>query len=175
MAIAATALWLAAATPAVAQSPGGPDAAPSSGSSSAPRPDPAPVKSKPAAPVAKRAARPVAVVTTRTPVQTTPAASATAPTPSATKSTPKRAHRTTAQHRRKKPARHAPAPHPAAVHVPALPHLTPVRLVAPSAAAGDASRARKLAAGALSLLILSLASAMLLAVAARGERRRVAR
>jgi hypothetical protein len=175
VAIAATALWLAAAAPAVAQSPSGPDAAPSSGSShgsgGGPSPDPAPVKSKPA--VVKRAVVPAAAVTSRTPVQSTPAPTVTTP---AAKATVKK----TATHR-KKPVRRKhraatpPKPHrTVAVHAPSLPRLTPVRLVAPTTH-GDASRARKLAAGALSLLVLSLASAMLLAVAARGERRRVVR
>jgi hypothetical protein len=172
----AAALWLAATPAAVAQSPSGPDAAPSSGSShgsgGGPSPDPAPVKSKPA--VVKRAVVPAAAVTTRTPVQSTPAPTVTAP---AAKATVKR----TTTHHRKKPVRRkhraaAPSkPHRAAVvHAPSLPRLTPVRLVAPSTDP-DAGRARKLAAGALSLLVLSLASAMLLAVAARGERRRVVR
>ena len=47
-------------------------------------------------------------------------------------------------------------------------------LTAPSETA-DADRARKLAVGALSLLILALASATLLAFTVRVERRRVVR
>jgi hypothetical protein len=172
----AAALWLVAAPAAVAQSPSGPDAAPSSGSSHSsgggPSPDPAPVKSKPA--VVKRAVVPAAAVTSRTPVQSTPAPTVTTP---AAKATVKK----TATRHRKNPVRRkhraATPPKPrrsVAVHAPSLPRLTPVRLVVPTTD-GDASRARELAAGALSLLVLSLASAMLLAVAARGERRRVVR
>ena len=64
----------------------------------------------------------------------------------------------------------------AAAHValPPLPHLTLAHLSAPATTA-DAGRARKLAVGALSLLILALASATLLAFTARVERRRVVR
>ena len=58
--------------------------------------------------------------------------------------------------------------------MPPLPHLTLAHLSAPPTTT-DAGRARKLAAGALSLLILALASATLLAFTARVERRRVAR
>jgi hypothetical protein len=74
----------------------------------------------------------------------------------------------------KKTSKPKPTPHHTVVHAPALPRLDPVRLVAPTTDA-DASRARTLAAGALSLLIFALASAMLLAFTARGEQRRVAR
>jgi hypothetical protein len=52
--------------------------------------------------------------------------------------------------------------------------MTLAQLTAPSSTA-DAGRARKLAVGGLSLLILALASATLLAFTARVERRRVAR
>jgi hypothetical protein len=120
--------------------------------------------------VAKRS---VAVATTQTPVQTT----TTAPTPAA--STP--APRATTQHRKAAARKHraaTPKPArrtPAVVHAPALPKLDPARLVAPATNAADADRARKLAAGAVSLLILALASALLLAVVARGDRRRVVR
>ena len=64
----------------------------------------------------------------------------------------------------------------AAAHValPRLPHLTLTPLSAPRPTADD-GRARKLAVGALSLLILALASATLLAFTARVERRRVVR
>ena len=55
-----------------------------------------------------------------------------------------------------------------------LPHLTLAQLSAPATTA-DSGRARKLAVGALSLLILALASATLLALTARVERRRVVR
>ena len=68
--------------------------------------------------------------------------------------------------RRPKPAAHLPLPR--------LPHLALAQLSAPSNAADD-GRARKLALGALSLLILALASATLLAFTARVERRRVVR
>jgi hypothetical protein len=119
--------------------------------------------------VAKRS---VAVATTQTPVQTTssPTPAASTPAPRATTQRRKAAAR---QHRAAapKPAHRTPA----VVHAPSLPKLDPARLVAPATNAGDADRARKLAAGALSLLILSLASALLLAVVARGDRRRVAR
>jgi hypothetical protein len=159
---------LAVAVPAVAQEPASPDAAPSA--SSAPRPDPAPVKSKPRA-VVRAAPRPAAKVTT-TVRPTAPAATAT-PTPPASK----QAHRATTSHRRKpvhrKPAAHAPARR-AHVALPRLPHLALTQLSAPSTTA-DAGRARKLAVGALSLLILALASATLLAFTARVERRRVVR
>jgi len=160
-------MWLAAAAPAFAQSPAGPDAAPS-GSKSGPKPDPAPIKAKPIVrPAAKQVVRPVATV--RAPVQTTaPAAPA-----------PARVTKATTKPDRKKPAtrkHHAPAAakHRTIAHAPSLPTLTPARLIAPQATA-DASRARKLAAGALSLLLLTLASATLLAFAVRVERGRVVR
>ena len=55
-----------------------------------------------------------------------------------------------------------------------LPRLSLAHLTPPPTNT-DAGRARKLAAGALSLLLLALASATLLAFTARVERRRVAR
>ena len=58
--------------------------------------------------------------------------------------------------------------------MPPLPRLTLAHLSAPPTTT-DAGRARRLAAGALSLLVLALASATLLAFTARVERRRVAR
>ena len=58
--------------------------------------------------------------------------------------------------------------------MPPLPRLSLAHLSAPPTKT-DAGRARKLAAGALSLLVLALASATLLAFTARVERRRVAR
>jgi hypothetical protein len=85
-----------------------------------------------------------------------------------------RKHHTAAVQKKQKPRPVASAPHRAVVHAPSLPRLDPARLVAPPTD-GDAGRARKLAAGAVSLLVLSLASAMLLAAVARGERRRVVR
>jgi hypothetical protein len=184
VAIAATALWLAAAAPvAVAQSPSGPDAAPSSGSSSGPSPDPAPAKS--AKPAPKRVVTPAATTTgtttTRTPVQTTPVQTTpapAAPAASAPSTASRPTHRSPKRHRdRAKPAHRAPAkttPHRVAARAPSLPRLDPARLVAPTTDS-DAGRARTLAAGALSLLILTLASAMLLAFTARAERRRVVR
>ena len=60
------------------------------------------------------------------------------------------------------------------IAAPRVPRLTLAHLSAPSAT-NDAGRARKLAAGALSLLVLALASATLLAFTARVERRRVVR
>jgi hypothetical protein len=157
---------LAAAVPAGAQQAASPDAAPSG--SSAPRPDPAPVKTKPRV-VVRSAPRPVA------PVTTTVAPSATAATPTAKprSSTPSRrattrraaSHHRTPVHRKKRAGR---------VALKRLPHLTLAQLSAP-ASTPDAGRARKLALGALSLLILALASATLLAFTARVERRRVVR
>jgi len=124
------------------------------------------VKTKPVVKqVATQVATPIATV--RAPAQST-APAAPAPVSKATKTT----------HRKKPAARkhHAPAAakHRTIAHAPALPHLTPARLIAPEANA-DAGRARKLAAGALSLLLLTLASATLLAFAARVDRGRVVR
>jgi hypothetical protein len=164
------AVWLATVTPALAQSPSAPDPAPSG--SQSPRPDPAPVRSKPAKPVVK------AVATVRVPVQstTTPAPTSATTTVAPARTTPPARHRATKKPVRHQRTRHAPAAtkHRAANHLPSLPHLTPVRLVAPPTT-DDSGRARKLAAGALSLLILALASATLLAFTARVERRRVVR
>lgn len=164
---------LAAAAPAGAQSSPNPDAAPSA--SHAPSPDPAPAKSKPEA-VVRAAPRPVAAATT-TVRPATPAATASSPaaTPKPTRRAATRratTHRKTSarQERREQtqPRRRT------AVALPALPHLTLAHLSAPSTTA-DAGHARKLAVGALSLLILALASATLLAFTARVERRRVVR
>jgi hypothetical protein len=157
---------LATAVPAGAQEPASPDAAPSS--SSAARPDPAPVKSKPQV-VVRAAPRPAATVTT-TVKPSAPAATAT-PTPAARKPARRATTRRATSHRRKPVHREKPA---ARVRLPRLPALTLAQLSAPSNTA-DAGRARKLAVGALSLLILALASATLLAFTARVERRRVAR
>jgi hypothetical protein len=156
---------LAAAVPAGAQQPASPDAAPSG--SSAPHPDPAPVKTKPR--VAVRAApRPVAAATTTAappvPAATNARPRTGTPAPRPTTRRPTSHHRKTVQ-RRKRPAH---------VVLPRLPHLTPAQLSAPARTA-DSDRARKLALGALSLLILALASATLLAFTARVERRRVVR
>ena len=157
---------LAAAVPAGAQQPASPDAAPSG--SSAPRPDPAPVKTRPRV-VARAAPRPVA------PVRTTVAPTAPAPTTTAKPRTSRPAHR--AATRRATSHRRTPVhggKRAAHVALPRLPHLTLAQLSAPASTA-DAGRARKLALGALSLLILALASATLLAFTARVERRRVVR
>jgi hypothetical protein len=160
---------LAAAVPASAQDPASPDAAPSG--SSTPRPDPAPVKTKPRV-VVRAAPRPVAPVTTTSTTTVTPSApaAATTPKPRARKPAHRATRRATAHHRkaveRKKPAVH--------IALRPLPHMTVTQLTAPSSTADD-GRARKLAVGGLSLLILALASATLLAFTARDERRRVAR
>jgi hypothetical protein len=165
-------MWLAAATPAVAQSPSGPDAAPGA-SSGGPSPDPAPSKAKAKPAAAKRIVAPAAAETTpRTPVQATPVEPARHATPAPHRAKPARHNHHPAAKKKGKP-KHAPA-HRTVAHAPALPRLDPVRLVAPTTDP-DAGRARKLAAGALSLLILALASAMLLAFTARVERRRVVR
>jgi hypothetical protein len=110
----------------------------------------------------------VQTVTPTAPTSNAPAAAATKP---ARRTAKRHSHRATPAHRA------APAkatPHRVAARAPSLPRLDPTRLVAPTTDP-DAGRARKLAAGALSLLILSLASAMLLAFTARVERRRVVR
>ena len=160
---------LAAAVPAGAQQPASPDAAPSG--SSAPRPDPAPVKSKPRV-VVRAAPRPVAPVTTTTTVTpSAPATTTTAAKPRASAPPRRAATRRTTAHHRKAVRRHQPAAH---VAMRRLPHMTLAQLSAPASTA-DAGRARKLALGALSLLILALASATLLAFTARVERRRVVR
>ena len=158
---------LAAAVPAGAQEPASPDAAPSG--SSAPRPDPAPVKTKPRV-VVRAAPRPAATVTTTA-----------APSAPADDSEADARRAQAGAARDDPPGDLAPAqggqPHePAAAHVALLrlPHLTLAQLSAPPTTA-DAGRARKLALGALSLLILALASATLLAFTARVERRRVVR
>jgi hypothetical protein len=174
----AAALGIAAMPAAAfADSPTGPDAAPS-GSSGGPSPDAAPSAARKPAVVVKRTIPParVAAPTVTQPTQTTAA-----PPPTATSTAAvKPARRATPQHHKKKPAHRKrkdppPTKHSAAVlHVPSLPHLNPARLVVNSPN-DDAARARKLAAGAVSLLLLALASGMLLAMAAKGERRRVAR
>jgi hypothetical protein len=165
---------LAIAAPAGGQEPASPDAA--SSTSHAPRPDPAPVKTKPKAKVARPAPRPASTAsatTTTTTTTTAPAPVVTTPTRVASKPVQRKA---TPRH--KKPARreHRAAPPKRRTQVVALslPRLTLAHLTAPPTNA-DAGRARKLAAGALSLLVLALASATLLAFMARVERRREAR
>jgi len=158
---------LVAAVPAAAQRSAGPDAAPTG--SKAPRPDPAPLTSTPRPATVVRPARPVAAAATTArppaPVSTTPARSA-AGTPLQRATT----HGQQPVHRR----RTAHASKRRRVALAALPRLSLARLSAPPAKS-DAGRARKLAAGAVSLLVLALASATLLALTARVERRRVAR
>ncbi|HEY7620633.1 MAG TPA: hypothetical protein VH834_12720 [Solirubrobacteraceae bacterium] len=174
--MAATLCFAAAPAAAPAQSPSGPDAAPGA-SSGGPSPDPAPSAAR--KPVVRRTTIPPAHVAAPTQSQSAPASSA---SPSATATTPaKPAVRRAATHHRKKPAAHKrrtkPAPatkHHAVVDPPSLPRLIPAQLVAQHSG-NDDGRARKLAAGALSLLLLALASAMLLAVTARVERRKVVR
>ena len=155
---------LATAVPAVAQQSAGPDAAPTG--SNAPRPDPAPVKNAPSPTVVRPGVRPSVTTTVRpaSPVARTQVRGASRPV-----------HRATTH--RKKAARHkARAQTERSTRLAALrvPRLSLARLSAPPAT-NDAGRARKLAVGGLSLLILALASATLLAFTARDERRRVAR
>lgn len=191
------AAWLAAATPAVAQSPLSPDAAPSSSSSSlTPDSDPGtskPAASKPAAskPAASKPApkKPAVVVQRRLPAERnlTPAPATREPAASTPAETPRQTTTSAAEPVQQKPAAHrknaarrahdAPATntvtHAASLSAPSLPRVIPARLVAPANA--DDGRAGKLAAAALSLLVLALLSAMLLAFAARAERGRMAR
>jgi hypothetical protein len=112
------------------------------------------------------------VTTPTTTVKPSAPAATTTPKP-ATRKPARRATtpRATAHHHRKAVHRQKPAPR---VALPRLPHMTLAQLTAPSSSA-DAGRARKLAVGGLSLLILALASATLLAFTVRVERRRVAR
>jgi hypothetical protein len=148
---------LALAGPAAAQSPN-PDAAPG------PSPDPAPTKTQPAA---KPAAKPPTQSQSVAPQTTTAAPSAPSPESGATTT-----HRTTAPKR----TTHHPKRHKATTRrptAPPLPQLKPAQLLA-SPSDGD-DRARRLAIGAVALLLLSLASATLIAVSARAERRRVIR
>jgi hypothetical protein len=150
---------LLATAPALAQS--GPDAAPS-GSSGGPTPDPAPTAKRPA----KRVATPPAVV--RTTTSPAPAPAQVAPTQhdgaGHRKATKPSTHRSSAAKRRSAKA-------PAAAL--SLPRLTPAHLVAPGSDADD--QARRLAIGGLSLLLLALASAMLLAFTLRVDRDRTLR
>jgi hypothetical protein len=165
---------LATAAPAGGQEPASPDAA--SSTSHAPRPDPAPVKSKPKAKVARPAPRPASTEATTTTTTTT--ISPAAPVVTTPRRVARKPVQRTATPRHKKPARRrhraAPPRRRTQVVAPSLPRLTLAHLTAPPANA-DAGRARRLAAGALSLLVLALASATLLAFMARVERRRVPR
>jgi hypothetical protein len=142
---------MAFAAPAAAQSPD-PDAAPG------PSPDPAPAHKQPAP---KATTQPAAPQTTPTQTNESP------PVSGVTKTTTRR---TTAPSRPHRPKRHKPAAKPT---VPALPHIQPAQLLA-SPTNGD-DRARHLAIGAVALLLLALASATLIAVTARLERRRMLR
>jgi hypothetical protein len=158
---------LVLAGPAAAQSPD-PDAAPPPG------PDPAPSATHPskpatAAPAQNQQPAPsqqAAPQTTPTPAEESP------PVSGAVQSTP--APRTTSAPRR---ATHRAKRHKRAstthLNVPALPRLTPAQLLA-SPSAGD-DRARRMAIGAVALLLLALASATLVAITARFERRRMMR
>jgi hypothetical protein len=167
---------LATAAPAGGQEPASPDAA--SSTSHAPRPDPAPVKAKPKPKVARPAPRPATAAATTTTTTTTTTISPPAPVVTAPTQVASKPVQRTATPRHKKPARrqHRAAPPKRRTQVVALslPRLTLAHLTAPPTNA-DAGRARKLAAGALSLLVLALASATLLAFMARVERRREAR
>jgi hypothetical protein len=144
-------LCLSLAAPAAAQSPD-PDSA------SGPSPDPAPTHKQPAP---KVTTQPAAPQTTPTPTNESPPVSGVAKTTTHHTSAPRRTHR---------PKRHKAA---AKRTVPALPHIQPAQLLA-SPSNGD-DRARRLALGAIALLLLALASATLIAVTARVERRRMVR
>ena len=125
------------------------------------------MQSTPKVTVVRPAARPVVTTTARpsAPVSTTPARRASKPVRRATTKRNKAVrHKARAQTPRR----------PAYIAAPRVPRLTLAPLSARSATS-DAGRARKLAAGALSLLVLALASATLLAFTVRVERRRVAR
>jgi hypothetical protein len=142
---------LALAAPAAAQSPD-PDAAP------APSPDPAPAHKQPAR---KTATQPAAPQTTPTQANESP------PVSGAVKTT---SRHTSARRRTHRPKRHKAA---AKRVMPALPQIHPAQLLA-SPSDGD-DRARRLALGAIALLLLALASATLIAFTARFERRRMMR
>ena len=112
---------LAAAVPAGAQEPASPDAAPSG--SSAPRPDPAPVKTKPRV-VVRAAPRPSATVTTTTVKPSAPAATTQRRSPAASRPARRATtHRATSHHQGGPPSQEArgarraaaaPAPDPRA-------------------------------------------------------------
>jgi hypothetical protein len=155
---------LVTAAPAGAQQSAKPDAAPTG--SKAPRPDPAPVKTTPKVTVVRTAARPVVTTTARpaAPVATTPGRAARQPARRATHRKKAVRHNASAQASKRR----------SYIAAPTVPRLSLAHLTAPPTTS-DAGRARKLAAAGLSLLILALASATLLAFAGRVERRRVAR
>jgi hypothetical protein len=152
---------LATAAPAGAQQSAGPDAAPTG--SQVPRPDPSPVKSAPKVTVVRPAPTPNVSTTARPAAPVVAVRTVGKP---ARRATQKKAVRHKARAQAAKPRRYIAAPR--------VPRLTLARLNAPSTTS-DAARARKLAAGAVSLLILAVASAALLAFTARVERRRVVR
>jgi hypothetical protein len=144
---------LALAATAAAQSPD-PAAAPG------PSPDPAPAHTKPAVKPAVKA-----------PTTTQATAPQTTPTQTNESSPDSGAPRRTTQ----RPKRHkrAAAKHTTATRIPPLPQIRPAQLLA-SPSDGD-DRARRLAIGAIALLLLALASATLIAFTARFERRRMMR
>jgi hypothetical protein len=151
--VGVVAACLALAATAAAQSPD-PDAAPG------PSPDPAPARTKPAVKPAVKA-----------PTTTQPAAPQTTPTQT-NESSPDSGAPRRVTHRPKRHKR-AATKHTAASRVPPLPHIRPAQLLA-SPSDGD-DRARRLAIGAIALLLLALASATLVAFTARFERRRMLR
>jgi hypothetical protein len=151
--VGVVAACLALAAPATAQSPD-PYAAPG------PSPDPAPARTKPAAKPAVKA-----------PTTTQPTAPQTTPTQT-NESSPDSGAPRRATHR-PKPRKRAATKHTAASRIPPLPHIKPAQLLT-SPSDGD-DRARRLAIGAVALLLLALASATLVAFTARFERRRMMR
>ena len=161
---------LAAAVPAGAQQPASPDAAPTGSQRPAPRSGSGEDHAE------GRDRRPPGAAAGREGDDDRQAGGARATTPARTADEQARAPRGDPPARRPSGARRARTRRRAAPHVamPPLPRLTLAHLSAPPTTT-DAGRARKLAAGALSLLILALASATLLAFTARVERRRVAR
>ena len=153
---------LALAATASAQSPD-PDAAPG------PSPDPAPTRTKPAKKPAVEAPtpnQPTAPQTTPTPANESSPDSGAAATPRQTTAKRRTTHR--AKHHKPSAVKRV-----AASSAPALPRIRPAQLLA-SPSDGD-DRARRLAIGAVALLLLALASATLIAVTARVERRRTTR
>lgn len=145
---------LALAATAAAQSPD-PAAAPG------PSPDPAPTRAKPAVKPAVKAP---------TPAQ--PTAPQTTPTQT-NESSPDSGAPRRATHRPKRHKRAATKHTAASRRIPPLPQIKPAQLLA-SPSDGD-DRARRLAIGAIALLLLALASATLVAFTARFERRRMLR
>ena len=151
--VGVVAACLALAAAAAAQSPD-PDAAPG------PSPDPAPAQTKPAVKPAVKA-----------PTTPQPTAPQTTPTPANESSPDSGAPQRTTHHPKRR--KQAATKHTAASRIPPLPHIKPAQLLA-SPSDGD-DRARRLAIGAVALLLLALASATLVAFTARFERRRMMR